>query len=306
MAVRTARHGLIGLAALALVAPMVCAQGVAVEAIAPADVVPEVADAAPLVAMVLEVEGRAEVRIDAPSSAASATASVVGLWQPIERGMQLPTGATIRTGARSGVTLRLGLNATVRVNSFARAQVSELARQTAGDAATLRTTLLLERGDLDVRVDHVGDAANDFAIVTQAATLAVRGTNFSVGVDGLDGLRIQGAQTNSFRAIEVKYVEEEEATALSRGRLDDSWRNPALAALAMAVDAPNHGVSAREYLSRLGTPIAQLVSGRQRPGDQLAVVRSIEIRDATAGQVRDGIGSGKDGPPPQGDVIDVR
>ena len=150
------------------------------------------------------------------------------------------------------------------------------------------------------------DAANDFAIVTQAATLAVRGTNFSVGIDGIDGLRIQGAQTNSFRAIEVKYVADEQETALSRGRLDDAWRNPALAALANTLDAPNAGVHAQGYLNRLGMPVTQLVTGTQRAGEQLAVVRELEIRTVTAEQVLDGIGSGKDGPAPRGESVGGR
>ncbi|MCA9293094.1 MAG: FecR domain-containing protein [Phycisphaerales bacterium] len=306
MVSRTSRVGLIGLAALVMAAPLTCAQDAPPKSAASPDPVVATASPAALVAIVLDVQGRAEVRID-PQTHEDLSAQAAPNWQPIERGMELPINATLRTGARSAVTLRLGLNATVRVNSFARARIGELAKQEQpGQAATLRTTLMLERGDLDVRVDHVDDAANDFAIVTQAATLAVRGTNFSVGIDGIDGLRIQGAQTNSFRAIEVKYVADEQETALSRGRLDDAWRNPALAALANTLDAPNAGVHAQGYLNRLGMPVTQLVTGTQRAGEQLAVVRELEIRTVTAEQVLDGIGSGKDGPAPRGESVGGR
>ncbi len=261
-----------------------------------------------LVALVLAVEGRAQVRIDASEEIESEDAAPVS-WQAIDRGMELPEGATIRTGARASVTLRVGLNSTVRVNSFSRARIGELTQDNAdhssGSQRTLRTTLVLERGDLDVRVDHIDGAANDFAIVTQTATLAVRGTNFSVGVDSLEGLRVQGAETNSFRAIEVQYMADEAKTALSHGQLGGAWRHPALAALAGTFDTPNLGVQATDYLVRIGMPVSQLVSAPVS-GEHIAGGREGEVRIVNAGQINESIGKGKNGPPPQGETISKR
>ena len=251
------------------------------------------AEGEPLVGLVLDVQGRAQIRAKASDDSASPPA-----WRTIERNMEIAPGATIRTGANTSVTLRLGLNATIRINSLARATLGELAQHASAEPPSLRTTIVLERGDMDVRVDHVNNFANDFAIVTQAATLAVRGTNFSVGVDGLDGLRVQGAETNSFRAIEVQYMDDT-ATALSQGTLDASWRQPALAALARSLEEPDRSVSTTDYAGRIGAPVTPIVAARVA-GIQFAGVREIEILNVTANQVIESIGKGKDGPAPQG------
>lgn len=202
-------------------------------------------------------------------------------WVSIEPGQRLGMGAVVRTGVRANVVLRIGLNATVRVNALSRVSIDESLLMVAGaddgsgamvidgaaspvedasGAGVLRTRLDLQAGDVDVRVDHIGDFANDFEITTPEATLAVRGTNFSAGFDALSGLRVQGAETNSLRAIEIAYVEQEMTVGLSESGVDGALRDPALLALAATVARPNEGVAPRTFRERIGRPNAGAVT----------------------------------------------
>jgi ferric-dicitrate binding protein FerR (iron transport regulator) len=139
------------------------------------------------------------------------------------------------------------------VNSAARATVAELA---AGER-TLRTTIGLEHGELDIRVDHVTDErgvelANDFAVVTPSATLAVRGTDFAVGHDALDGTLVRGAETNSMRAVEITYLESQRRVALARGSVSEASPDPVEHRLREVVEQPNRGVAVADFGERIG------------------------------------------------------
>ncbi len=235
-------------------------------------------------------------------------------WVELEAGMSLPPGSTVRTGVRSSIVLRLGLNATVRVNALSRVTIETLTAEGGSDGAdaarpdadafagpndasrapVLRTRLGLDAGDVDVRVDHVGPYSNDFKIRTPEATLAVRGTNFSAGVDAISGLRVQGASTNSLRAIELSYVNDELEVALAESGVDGLVRDPALLALAATIARPNEGVDTRTFRERIGRPLAGLVTfgGVQRgePTD----IRAGDIQNANSGSFVDRLGSEQD------------
>jgi hypothetical protein len=287
------------------------------------------AENAALRVIVMGVEGTAQalVRVDPDAAARRLVHSVVATstgeveidvigdaepsrresrWVDVEAGMSLPAGAAVRTGVRSNVVLRLGLNATVRVNALSRVSIDALARDVAasnGDETTdestegvLRTRLTLDTGDLDVRVDHVGDFANDFSVRTPEATLAVRGTNFSVGVDALSGLRVQGAETNSLRAIELDYVNDELDVALSSGRIDGLLRDPALLALAATVARPNEGVRVRSFRDRIGRRVIAAVTSGGVARREPVTIRSGEIITANAAQLRDRIDGERERP----------
>ncbi len=213
--------------------------------------------------LVLEVVGSAQVRSDRVASSTTDTTNTHPHWTTLETGMVLRPGAAVRTGIRSHAVLRLGLNATVRINSLSRVELTQLdaapkpnTKPNANpdaDNATLTTRLLLNAGDVDVRVDHIEGYDNDFEILTPQATLAVRGTNFSAGIDALQGLRVQGARTNDLRAIELRYLRDAERIDMSRGEVFGAYRQPAFAALAAAAAGPNQGIDIDRYGQRIGS-----------------------------------------------------
>jgi hypothetical protein len=274
--------------------------------------------------LVLSVEGLAQASLppadeaDGPGADTEREAGPAE-WSPVAAGDTLPPGATIRTGVRAHAVLRVGLNATVRINALSRVSVEQLAfdnaqfaDQTTTDptqgasttedddaqpnpaAATpssgvLRTLLRLGSGDLDVRVDHLPGLDNDFSIRTPDATLAVRGTNFSIAHDAVGGLRVQGAQTNDLRAIELEFLEEQRSVALSAGGVEGNVRDPALLALAATTSRPNEGVAPGTFVDRIGTPGAVTTGGVSvrepvniRGGDIISA-NTTAINEAVAG-----------------------
>lgn len=229
-------------------------------------------------AVVLGVEGTAQVRVGgAAAGAGVAGDGGDGGWVALEVGMALGEGAEIRTGVRSFVVMRVGVNATVRVNSLSRVSLDAVGASgvggvreallalASGDAGagaglTLRTRLRLGAGDVDVRVDHLGEAANDFAVETAEGTLAVRGTRFSAGVDALSGLRVQGASTNGMRAMELAYLDGEGGlggvVAFGRGGVEGGVRDPALLGLMLAARGDGVGVVAEDFGERIGRRVS--------------------------------------------------
>jgi hypothetical protein len=143
-----------------------------------------------LQAIIMDVGGRARWR---PSADAP--------WNDARVNDLLDPGAEVRTGLRSRVTLRVGRNATVLVDSGTSFEIPKVVM----DGGTLRTTALVKSGRVDFKVDKVG-YANDFQVVTPQTTLAVRGTGFGLSTGPLQGIEVTGARTNAINAIEVKYV----------------------------------------------------------------------------------------------------
>jgi hypothetical protein len=143
-----------------------------------------------LKAIVIEVEGAAQAR-DKPDAK----------WKKLKVNDVLAPGALIRTGRKSHVALRVGMNATVLVERQTRVAIPEIVQ----DGDTLRTRVSMEFGKADVKVDRIG-LRNDFGVATPTATLAVRGTVFRITWDAVVGFKAVGVVGNRIVAIEVKYL----------------------------------------------------------------------------------------------------
>ncbi|MSR46646.1 MAG: hypothetical protein EXS13_06230 [Planctomycetes bacterium] len=169
---------------------------------APAPTAPIVAPQVPVVAplpagqqqvlqaLVIAVDGRSEwKRADSDK------------WKVAELNDLLDPGCEIRTGLRSTLSLRVGKNATLVIARSSRIELPVIVQ----DGAVLRTRAAVYRGKCDFKVEAVG-VTSDFQVLTPSATLAVRGTGFSVAWGGLTGLAVAGVDTNRVRAIEVNYL----------------------------------------------------------------------------------------------------
>ncbi len=121
-------------------------------------------------------------------------------WTTAAKEATLKPGAMIRTGLRSWMMLRVGLNAHVFVDSGSRVTLPTMAHA----GSTLRTTLQIQRGRADIDVGHVG-LTNDFSVLTPSGALAVRGTGMAVAHNALAGTQVYGARTNAMNAIAMQY-----------------------------------------------------------------------------------------------------
>ena len=121
-------------------------------------------------------------------------------WTTAKQDQVLQAGTQIRTGRASKLVLRVGLNATVLIDSLARITLPTVLQH----GKTLTTTLQIDRGRADIKVGHVG-LTNDFSVLTPSGALAVKGTEFAVSHSALKGTQIVSARTNTIRAIEVSY-----------------------------------------------------------------------------------------------------
>jgi len=140
-------------------------------------------------AVVMEVEGKVQWRPDTESA-----------WKAAAKDHVLQPGSMIRTGLRSFMMLRVGLNANILVDSGSRVTLPQMVH--AGD--TLRTTVQVQRGRTDVQVGKVG-LTNDFSVLTPAGALAVRGTGMAVSHNALQGTQIFGSRSNAMNAIAMRY-----------------------------------------------------------------------------------------------------
>ncbi len=154
----------------------------------PADAVPTKS----LQAVIMDVQGKARWR---PGPDAE--------WHDAKVNDLIDPGTEVRTGLRSRVTMRVGRNATVLVDSGTSFELPEVVME----GQTLRTTATVKTGRVDFKVDKVG-FANDFKVVTPQTTLAVRGTGFSLATGPLNGFEVTGARTNAMNAIELRYVQQ--------------------------------------------------------------------------------------------------
>ena len=142
-----------------------------------------------LQAVVMEVKGRVQWRAERKAK-----------WQKAKKGDLLKGGAEIRTGWKSSVGLRVGMNASVLVQSLSRVAIARLLQE----GKVFRTKMALNYGKADLKVDLVG-LENDFQIATPSATLAIKGTEGTVVWNVVDGFRIWGARLNKLRAMEVRF-----------------------------------------------------------------------------------------------------
>ena len=175
-------------------------------------------------AIVMHTHGKAQWRPDAD-----------GAWQAAKTDDTLPEGAMIRTGLKSSLTLRVGLNATVLIDSNARVTIPRIVH----DGQQLETAVKVARGRADIQVNHVG-LTNDFSVVTPSGALAVKGTGFACRYDEFNGTSIVGSRKNTINAIEVHYYATKLAYYLSGGAISSSTNeNPTLAALIEAAPPPS-------------------------------------------------------------------
>jgi hypothetical protein len=176
-----------------------------------------------LQALVIAVEGRAEWR-----AAGSTTFKVAAVNDLLDAGCE------IRTGLRSMLTLRVGKNATLLVDRSSRIELPLIVQ----DGAVLRTRAAVWRGKCDFKVEAVG-VTSDFQVLTPSATLAVRGTGFSVDWGAFAGLQVKGVDTNRIHAIEVHWLETRRTVLLSGDAESSSaWIDPLDQALLHTVFPP--------------------------------------------------------------------
>ena len=176
-----------------------------------------------LQAVVIAVSGRAQWRPNANAP-----------WKSAEVDDLLEPDARIRTGGRSSLALRIGLDSTLLVGTRSRVTLPQIV-QVGGE---LKTTLALDRGRLDFKVDRVG-LSSDFRVVTPSMTLAVRGTGGALRYGGLQGTEVVGAQYNLLNAVEITYFLSKYIFFLSgNGRSDDRIPNPVFSALFDTIGPP--------------------------------------------------------------------
>ena len=140
-------------------------------------------------AVVMELAGKVQWRQES-----------TGTWKVAAKDDILKPGAMIRTGLRSWMMLRIGINANVLIDSGSRIALPQIVH--AGD--TLKTTVQVKRGRADVEVGHVG-LTNDFSVLTPSGALAVRGTGMAVSHSAMQGTQVFGARSNAMNAIAMKY-----------------------------------------------------------------------------------------------------
>lgn len=155
----------------------------------------------PLQALIISVDGKAEWK------AAGATT-----WKAAAVDDVLDAGCEIRTGLRTTMALRVGKNATLLVDRSSRVELPLIVQ----DGTVLRTRAAVWRGRCDIKVEAAG-VTSDFQVLTPSATLAVRGTGFSVMWGAFAGLEVKGVDTNRIDAIEVHYLVTHQKVLLSGG-----------------------------------------------------------------------------------------
>ena len=172
-------------------------------------------------------------------------------WRDATVDDTLTAGSMIRTGLKSALTLRVGLNATILIDSNARVTLPRIAH----DGATLETAIKVERGQADIKVNRVG-LTNDFSVVTPTGALAVKGTGFACQYDAFNGTSVVGSRTNMMNAIEVHYYATKLAYYLSGGAVSSNdAQNPTLAALIDASPPPStNKAEQQDTQDQQGTP----------------------------------------------------
>lgn len=206
----------------------------------PPTTAPAVADAS-LDTVVMWVRGSADYRI-----------GDAGAWTAVAEDGVIPTGATLRTSMKTEVGLRIGLNATVVVNSYSRVTIHEAS----ASEEVLTTFLKLDSGDMMFRVDHVG-RDNDFRVLAPGATLSVRGTWGRVRYDSFGGFAVRGVNENTVRSMEVRFTERNTSTTMATGSLGGGDRSPTVAALRRTHARQDAGVTDQTRMARAFQPLQQ-------------------------------------------------
>jgi hypothetical protein len=230
-----------------------------------------------LEAVVMATSGRAEWRADEKSA-----------WKAAAMDDLLRPGAMIRTGKQSLLTLRVGKNITLLVDSLTRATLPEIVQ----DGQVLRTRAGVERGRVDAKVDHIG-LINDVAIVTPSTTLAVRGTGFAVRYGGLEGTQIAASRFNFMSRVEVHYFATRLTYQLTRQAVSsDKIQDPAVAALFDTIGPPPivtalvESGEAAEVLAQGGVKFTDVIEQRSIAFSEQAVEEIAQETNETIEEIQ--------------------
>lgn len=173
-------------------------------------------------------------------------------WRTAAVDDSLQSGAMIRTGLKSALTLRVGLNATILIDSNSRVTLPNILH----NGETLETAVKVARGQADIKVNRVG-LTNDFSVITPTGALAVKGTGFGVRSDAY-GTSIIGSRENMMNAIEVQYYASKLAYYLSGGAISSSdQQNPTLAALIETAPPPSTNKAEQQDAADADSPAGE-------------------------------------------------
>src|SRR5262249_34703296 len=118
-----------------------------------------------------------EVRIAKVTGRAMLTNPSLGRAGALPRGVALAPGDVIETGVGARVVLELSDGSQVIVLSNARVVVNDFRK-----AGSLRELLDVMLGRVRVKINKVGGRPNPYRLTSPMATIAVRGTEFTVSV----------------------------------------------------------------------------------------------------------------------------
>src|SRR5262249_47250097 len=131
-------------------------------------------------------------------------------------------------------TLRVGKNATLVVDRASRVELPVMVQ----DGDVLRTRAAVHRGKCEFKVEAVA-ITSDFQVLTPSATLAVRGTGFTVAWGAREGVKVTGVDTNRVRSIELGYFATLQQVFVSgEGASSSPWPQPVELALYRTVFPP--------------------------------------------------------------------
>lgn len=195
-------------------------------------------------------------------------------WQGAAVDHEMKAGAMIRTGLKSALTLRVGLNATILVDSNSRVTLPNLLHN--GD--TLETAVKVTRGQADIKVNRVG-LTNDFSVVTPTGALAVKGTGFGIRSDAY-GTSIIGSRENMMNAIEVHYYATKLAYYLSGGAISSTDQaNPTLAALLETAPPPSTNKAEEQDAADADTAAGEALSTTNPISQTIRIDLAIQQED---------------------------
>ena len=102
--------------------------------------------------------------------------------QPVRKGMRLPMGSEIQTGADASVTLEFADDSHLLLRENAQLQLDQLSSY--GSTGMVDTRIRLQRGRSSSRVTPARGPASRYMITAPTATSSVRGTVFRVNAGG--------------------------------------------------------------------------------------------------------------------------
>jgi hypothetical protein len=166
------------------------------------------ASAADLNATVFKITGKADLQKD-------------GAWVALAVGQVLPVGATVSTGFRSELQLKIGPS-TVVVKALTRLTIKDLVQ--AGGAA--KTDLYLAVGKIDAEVNKSDTVTEQkFTVGSPVSTASVRGTSFSF--DGVNLTVARGVvDFSDLRGNTVQVPVGETARAVVSGGSQSTIQSP--------------------------------------------------------------------------------